>query len=900
MVKGDVFMIKKNFGKYNICWNKILEYCLPAIVTIFLFVIAMIVKGVYPFGGNSVGYIDFDDGLVPSYTGLWDVLHGNFDVLVNWNLGAGGSYGASAVLNSFLSPICWLVAIFPRCDVIYSITLVLIIMLALMATTSYICFKSFFPNVNKWVVLLFSLIWVFSGWTLIHFTNIGWLNLMILLPLLLMSAYKLVSFGKYVWFVIILTYMLLLSYYITYMILVATVVVSTIYIIMFAKDKKRVASRLFFAIIISILMSVVCFIPSCITSLQGHRFSGSATANPRSTLFSHFFSKWAVLIVYALPVVLFVRLIATYRSDKRNVLFFILSMAICSIGLIIEPINMMWHTGSYYCFPLRYGFVLIFILIMGSLYYLNKSYYSHENVDNFENIEIHRIAKESVLIGAGIVYVISVACFAFVGGAINAYRELSFVNFLLFLIPFASSYVIIEVALRLHNKKLYFARLPGGIIIMVVCCVQIIAGVIGYCGDITNNTMVVTNSLNVEVSELDNRYKIKDRENLYNLNFPLLMDFPSMSSWIHISSEEQFVGYHNLGYETCSTTLMSSGGTIITDVILGNKYILSREVLDNRYYELIDQVEYVEKGTKDKQVVNLYQLKFNMSVVFTTDVDLSQVIDDSDNWFANHNELYQELYGQEDEIISAVDYTIAEVDPVENTPSSYRRYQITVDNVAGSMLYLSNKIDEEVRVIGDTYNYNIYNGLADMGIHEEDHIEIVVEVLDDYGTEEIANLLNFGCLDIAKFQRVCNSVAVNDSTLEYDGANIKVYVDNVDGDKYALIPFVNLKNMSGIVNNRDVAVLTAFDTFMMIELDAGANKITLSHQPQLLSICAIISLVSVATFVMFIIINNFVKIGNNKVVVWIGTIGGCVILIVVGVLVYVKPLITFVTTVLIG
>ena len=263
----------KEKAKRKVDWKKVLEYSLPAIFVICICLFAMIVTGSYPFGKNAIGYVDVEDGLIPAYTYLWDVLHGKANFLITWDLGAGGSFISSAILNGFLSPISWLIAIFPRASVVYGVAFILAIRLALVATTAYICFKKLFPNVNKWVLLMFTMVWTFSGWTMVHWTNIGWLDLMILLPLLVMSLRKLEEEGKILWFVIILSYLLMLSYYISYMILVGLVVISVVYIFTISKNRKRTASLLFFGIMISILISAVAFIPSMLTSLQGHRFS---------------------------------------------------------------------------------------------------------------------------------------------------------------------------------------------------------------------------------------------------------------------------------------------------------------------------------------------------------------------------------------------------------------------------------------------------------------------------------------------------------------------------------------------------------------------------------------------------------------------------------------------------
>lgn len=332
------------FQKIN--WKKVLEYSLPALITIFIFMLGMIIKQCYPFGKNEFGYIDYNEQTVPMYTELWDCLHGKANCFVDWNLGAGGSLSTIFVVFGYFSPLTWIIGIFPRESIMYSLAFLYIIELALMATTAYTCFKHYFKNVNYLILLLFSLLWTFSGWSLIHFTVIQWLKIMILFPLLIISAEKLVKEGKSMWFIITLSAMLIFSYYMSYMVLIATVICATLYVIIIAENKKKVAASFFFAIVISLLISAVSFIPSCLTSLQGHRFTDDLKNS--NVLFESFYSKLSVIIMYALPVVFFMRLMFTYKKDKKNVLFFMLSVIICSIGLIIEPINLMWHTGSYF------------------------------------------------------------------------------------------------------------------------------------------------------------------------------------------------------------------------------------------------------------------------------------------------------------------------------------------------------------------------------------------------------------------------------------------------------------------------------------------------------------------------------------------------------------------------
>ena len=891
----NAIVATKNISKKE-KFMKALEYSLPAILSILIFLFAMIIKGVYPFGNESFGYIDFNDGLVPSYTNLWDILHGKANALVNWNLGAGGSVVTSAVINGFLSPISWLIALFPREQIIYGISFLVIVKFALMATTAYICFKKFFPNVNKWVLLLFSLVWTFSGWTIVHYTNIGWLDIMILLPLLILSSKKLVNEGKILWFVIILSYMLMLSYYISYMVLVGVVVIATIYICTMASNKKRVASSLFFAIIISILISMVAFIPSCLTSLQSHRFSGSSSSGI-GVLFEYFTSKLMVLIMHALPFVFFVRLMLSYKKDKKTVLFFMLSFIVCSLGLIIEPINQMWHTGSYFSFPFRYSFVIILLMIFGSLYYLNNHNTVNEDSEakdiNEKKLEskleraerITRLTFYYIFLAISLVATIALIVYvAYIGAMAIPYKQTQTLNFCIYLLLFIISYVLIELLLRLKNNKLKLGKINGGILIFVLCLLQIFGLMTGYTGlSQGTETERVYNVYNINTSSLEAGYKIKDREVLYNYNFPQLLNYPSMSTWIHISSEEQWHGYTSLGYGSASTLLYSSGGTLLTDVLLGNRYVLSKESLDSNIYTLLDSFDYKEENGKISQVF-LYELNFNFSKALLTNANLNTMLNDCDNALEASNILYKALYNEEQNIIDSVNFNVIEQEDCFEISVTYSGY--------GVLYMLNSGAAFEGEVIGASAR-EFFVGINDLGSISSNTVTLKIYKDNNLTIDSIKQSLSFGVFDVNTFKTVHNGIESSDISLSFDGETINLSVDNASNYKYLFVPYTYLKNMTVTINGSDNTVITAFDTFMMVELEEGENNISLTYKPQYIKACLIITIISIVVFAVFAIINHKYNIASKKFVVWTGFVGACIILFAVGFLVYLRPLFNF-------
>lgn len=911
--------MEKEKSKSVVISKRILEYLMPAIITIAIFLFAMIIKGIAPFGKKSLSYIDYNAGLVPSYTGLWDWLHGKASFSVSFNLGAGGALYASYILNSFLSPISWLIAIFPRTQIMYGIAFLIILKLALMATTAYLCFKKFFPNINKWVLLLFTMCWTYSGWTIVHFTNVGWLDLMVLLPILLLFVKKLIDDGKCFWFVVILSYLLILSYYITYMILVGVVVISAVYFFTMAKKetRKRTISLLFFSIIISILISFFAFIPSCLTSLQSHRFT-DLNANPKKELVQMFFSKFSTLTMITLPLVFFVKLIATLKKDKLNVLFFLLSFCICGVGLIIEPINKMWHTGSYFSFPFRYSFILILIMIFGSLYYLNKYVYSVElesdknkelknelNEIEIENNNLNQVLKKKNgkkiwadvgLFASVFAFVVSGFVLAGVGVESTPGKEIFYFVFIFYLLNAIGFYYIVEYSLKNQNKKLLFAKINGGVGIFVLCFIQIIIFAIGYVGmpfKSVQNTAQVSNAFEINTSNFDNGFKLKDADMEYNPNFAYFINYPTTQTWIHISSEEQYQMHHALGYANSNTILYSYGGTYLSDVLVGNKYVVSKKVLNPNYFKKIDEIKFVNEQTLENEIKYVYELNFKMMPAWISDVDLSGVLEKDGNLIDNQNKIYKAFYGKTENIMNPMLVTVNKLDD-----KFLVKFTISADNDGKNIYFLSETNNIMTKVNGSEVVIN--SGFNDLGIMQEGEVVVEINKADNaklFNTKSLKEIesivANFkvASFDVETFKETHNSYASNANSVEIEVKNskLKVKVSNAANQKYLFVPYINLKDMKAVVKNKNVDICNAIFNYMQIEIENGESNIEISYTPQKLKLCGLVSLVALSIFVIFTILNHFFKISENKVIIWIGVGGACLILGVVGFLVYVKP-----------
>src|SRR5574344_1625586 len=98
-------------------------YVISGLLVTSILLIVYLIKGIYPFGTNSIVQGDFGQGYVPSYYYLWDVIHDGAGLFWNFNLSTGSNMYGAFVLNALFSPLTWLfLLIVPRVQIINSMS----------------------------------------------------------------------------------------------------------------------------------------------------------------------------------------------------------------------------------------------------------------------------------------------------------------------------------------------------------------------------------------------------------------------------------------------------------------------------------------------------------------------------------------------------------------------------------------------------------------------------------------------------------------------------------------------------------------------------------------------------------------------------------------------------------
>ena len=348
--------------------KKIFKYLVPSLVTLVLLAIVFWCNDLYPFGVNSIVQVDADYQFIPVLYRIYDFLHGNASVIYD-DIGLGNSiYTSMIIQGSIFSPITWLVYFVKRSEIINFFNVLVIIKTCLLSLTSYIYIRNTY-KVSNFYQILFSVVYTFNGWILLNYFNIMWLDSVILFPLIVLFLDKLLFENKYMGYIITLSLSLIISYYISAFILIFIVFYSFIRLSLFKKDNyKKVILMLGISTLISLFISSFSVIPSVYQTILSSRLSN----NSNYPLFGCTINKIIYFIGNYLAIILFFMLMFKMSKDRKNVISFLILFILFFIGVIFEPINLALHFGSHWSFPYRYSFITNFILIMGSLYYIEK------------------------------------------------------------------------------------------------------------------------------------------------------------------------------------------------------------------------------------------------------------------------------------------------------------------------------------------------------------------------------------------------------------------------------------------------------------------------------------------------------------------------------------------------
>ena len=303
-------------------------------------------------------------------------------------------------------------------------------------------------------------------------------------------------------------------------------------------------------------------------------------------------------------------------------------------------------------------------------------------------------------------------------------------------------------------------------------------------------------------------------------------------------------------------------------------------------FTLLDQwtYDYYVYNEEDKKMnlfqkdVYLYEYNYYLPYVFSFDSEeITADFDGELNAFDLQNKIYKNMFGKTENIIDyIVPVSVSEIDE-----DGFYTIVLPCDSL--QEIYFLGK--SEKIVIGD-YKTDTHSGIFDIGTFDSNvQIKLKTENVDD---------IKFAKIDISKLQMLKAEVSDNLLSYKINGRNIEIVYNNAENKQFAYVPVTYLENYVIENNGKTVQTQKALNGYVAVKLEAGENKINIKFVPKNAKLCLIVSVVALAIFILFVLLEKKCKISQNIVIQWIGTGGAILIFTVVAFLVYLKPTFNFI------
>ena len=245
-----------------------------ALVTFILFLDVMVLRRVYPFGGNCILRTDLFHQYAPFFSELRHKLLNRESLSFTWDSGLGANF-ASLYAYYLASPVNWLVMLVPENLLIEFIT-ALIVLKTVLAAVSMTFYLAASCDEVRLPMAGFGILYALSGYMTAYNWNVQWIDCIWIFPLLCLALERLIRDGSIFFYIAMLFLSILCNFYISIMVCFFLVIYFAAIVFMQRSGIREVVSagiRFVFASILSAGMASAVIFPAVFA------LSGTASGN---------------------------------------------------------------------------------------------------------------------------------------------------------------------------------------------------------------------------------------------------------------------------------------------------------------------------------------------------------------------------------------------------------------------------------------------------------------------------------------------------------------------------------------------------------------------------------------------------------------------------------------------
>ena len=557
-------------------WRKTLEYAALICPIVLLWLVMCWLKEVVPFGNGLIDYGDMKEQSEPMYLFLWDVLHGRKNLFFDWSTSLSGNMVGAVWHFGMLSPFNIFFYFIPRSWVVVSMPYYILVKLIGIGLSMDYVLNKWFAKLSFFSRMLFVLLYVFSFYNMEYYRAPMWLDLAFMFPIVMYGFFRLISEGKSLCYLISLSMTAVMSFQHTYMLALCILLITGILLVLYKMVRERLL-LLCIRTIEAILLTGVIWLPGVIHIFSSKRAGRNwGIYDIWNAVWINYPGRWIKLLGLGIPLTFFFFYIIKEKGYKwyqdKEVIFFLFVIGIFTTPFIFESIHIFWHGGSYQGYPIRFGYMVAFWIIVSGAY----------AIANRQSVMNHRW---------GIALFISVvASIDMIVLAVIRYREGRSITFLLILICLCMEVVagtcIYIVSDRIRNWLLLTYVLLHAVTAISYSWIE--------SADIMDNVLIRGVDIADQQEELFEEHTPLDRirsKSIITNNYALAMQQSSMSSYLAVAEKEEQDFLGDLGYAVVGDRLSDYGGTVFSDMLLGIDYIFGEKDENEELYSFVTEAD---------------------------------------------------------------------------------------------------------------------------------------------------------------------------------------------------------------------------------------------------------------------------------------------------------------------
>ncbi|MCI8365694.1 MAG: YfhO family protein [Eubacterium sp.] len=802
------------------------DLSIMAIVISAVVLIVYMFNDIYPFGDGTIARGDMVQQTIPAgMYYVWDILHGQASPFFTWNSAFGMNISGASSLGALLSPLNLFLYFSTRDNLANFANILMILKMIAIAFSMYFYLRKY--EVKNIVHIAGGVLYAFGAATLIHFQIMLVMDIAFLLPLLMIGLDRIFAKKGCKFFIVFFALCMMVNVYtgcITLVFLFLSSALRTFWDTEEKAEKRRCALWLGGSVGAAILISAFVSIPALLCVADTPRSGEGGFLNVYRAAIENRWSlyEWKIvetmLVNTALPFACILYFLIHGKglvSEKfRKYKSHICMIGLLFLSVVVAGVESLWHGGSRASWPLRFVYIISFVLIDFAVLLYQENKESIETAGNWFKKKIWVAIGVAALLFSGWLFY----------GIYHAYCEQSSYSAL----GDGFLCILIELIFAAVYWCLLKSRAKG--VILVLLCVEITcASVISFAPNKDNVSVFSADYLEAANDVATGmETEIKDFERIKNtdykvdhIEYSLVLGKEAISNYWHVINPSVQPKFAALGYSINWTQLLDTGGTVFSDTLFNIKYFLSQNDMTKELYDFCEVID--ESG----DVIQLYQNKFELP--FAINTDTSSLTPKTEK-FETQNTLFAAVTGSQEKLIQDVSSQIH---------NNYCEMQIGNEK---KILYFygTNTSDNpvEITVNGDPvripassstqnqqYPADFGNGFICLGVFQNEAVQ--VQFSGGVNTSD----LHLGMLDYAAFANGIEKVKKENPkivSLEQSKSGVDIELEGVTKSNLFL-PISYDEGWECKVNGEKVSDIQNLDGMLSIPVVQGKNDIKLRY-----------------------------------------------------------------------